>query len=82
MLPEGTEILGMNIKDSTVIVDFNEKFLEYEDKTEEVNAISSIVYSLTEFNNINDVKILVEGREKDILKYGTDISGLLNKRMF
>lgn len=80
LLPEGTEILGMNIKDSTVIVDFNEKFLEYEDKTEEVNAISSIVYSLTEFNNINDVKILVEGREKDILKYGTDISGLLNRK--
>ena len=25
LLPEGTEILGMNIKDSTVIVDFNEK---------------------------------------------------------
>jgi len=80
LLPEGTEILGMNIKDSTVIVDFNEKFLEYEDKTEEVNAISSIVYSLTEFNNINDVKIHVEGREKDILKYGTDISGLLNRK--
>ena len=54
----------MNIKDSTVIVDFNEKFLEYEDKTEEVNAISSIGYSLTEFNNINDVKILCGRKRK------------------
>lgn len=79
LLPEGTEILGMNIKEGTVIVDFNEKFLEYEDKTEELNIISSIVYSLTEFDSVNDVKILVEGREKDILKYGTDISGLLNR---
>ncbi|HHX17871.1 MAG TPA: GerMN domain-containing protein [Clostridium sp.] len=78
-LPEGTVVLGMNIKEDTVIVDFNEKFLEYGDKTEEINIISSIVYSLTEFENINNVKILIEGREKDILKYGTNISGLLNR---
>lgn len=79
LLPEGTVVLGMNIKEGTIIVDFNEKFLEYEDKIEEINIISSIVYALTEFENINGVKILVEGREKDILKYGTDISGLLNR---
>ena len=34
LLPEGTVVLGMNIKEGTIIVDFNEKFLEYEDKIE------------------------------------------------
>ncbi|MDQ2087057.1 GerMN domain-containing protein [Herbivorax sp. ANBcel31] len=79
LLPEGTVVLGMNIKEDAMIVDFNERFLSYEDKTQEINIISSVVYSLTEFDTIDDVKILVGGREKDKLEYGTDISGYLNR---
>lgn len=80
LLPEGTVILGMNIKDGTVFVDFNKRFLNYENEIQEINIISSIVYSLTEFGSIDDVKILVDGREQDRLEYGTDISGYLNRR--
>ncbi|MFZ5990002.1 MAG: GerMN domain-containing protein [Bacillota bacterium] len=79
VLPQGTDILGMNIKEGTAVVDFNDKVLEYNDKSEEKNIITSIVYSLTEFNTINSVKILVKGKQLEKLKYGTDISGDLNR---
>lgn len=79
VLPEGTVVLGMNIKEGTVFVDFNKRFLEYNSKTQEINIISSVVYSLTEFDNVDNVKILIDGREKDRLEFGTDISGYLNR---
>jgi len=79
VLPEGTEILGMTIKEGTARVDFNKKLLDYASETDERNIITSIVYTLTEFSTIDDVKILVNGYELGELKYGTDVSGTLGR---
>ncbi|TYQ16276.1 UNVERIFIED_CONTAM: germination protein M [Acetivibrio alkalicellulosi] len=79
VLPENTCVLGMNIKDGTVIVDFNENFLDYSDKKEEINIVSGVVYALTEFKTIDKVKILINGEEQGTLKYGSDISGFLSR---
>jgi len=70
VLPEGTEILGMNIKDGIATVDFNSRILDYKDKTAENNIVAGVVYCLTEFSTIDGVKILVEGMEKEKLQYG------------
>ncbi|GAE87043.1 GerMN domain-containing protein [Acetivibrio straminisolvens] len=77
VLPEGTEILGMNIKDGIATIDFNSRILDYKDKTAENNIVAGVVYCLTEFKTIDGVKILIEGMEKEKLQYGTDISGIL-----
>lgn len=79
VLPEGTAILGMNIKEGTAIIDFNDRLLDYKDKISENNIIGGIVYCLTEFKTVNGVKILIDGKGKNKLKYGTDISGVLNR---
>lgn len=79
LFPAGTQVLGINIKDGTAMIDFNNKMLEYDDEVDERNIVASVVYALTEFKTIDNVKILVNGHTKEKLKYGTDISGLLSR---
>jgi len=79
VLPQGTEILGINIKDRIAIIDFNNKLLEYADSEDEQNIITSIVYTLTEFKTVDGVRILFNGYTKEKLKYGTDVSGILTR---
>jgi len=79
VLPENTDVLGINVKDGLAVIDFNTKLLNYADKFAERNIIASIVYTLTEFDTIGNVRILVNGFPQQVLKYGTDISGLLNR---
>ncbi|NLL07285.1 MAG: GerMN domain-containing protein [Clostridiaceae bacterium] len=79
VLPEGTEILGINIENGIAIIDFNSKLLGYSTARDENNIITSIVYSLTEFETINAVRILINGYVKEELKYSGDISGTLKR---
>ncbi|MDP4093916.1 MAG: GerMN domain-containing protein [Bacillota bacterium] len=79
VLPEDTVIQGINIKNGTAVVDFNKKFLETKSAAQEKNIISSIVYTLTEFKTIQNVKLLVNGYLCGKLKSGTDASGLLGR---
>lgn len=79
VLPAETKILGINIKDRTAIIDFNAKLLSYKDNAAERNIISSIVYTLTEFATIDNVRILINGHDQGKLKWGTDISGVLRR---
>lgn len=75
-LPQESRILGLNIIDNVAIIDFNNSF-NYENEIAEKNGITSLVYTLTEFENISGVKILVNGYDQGRLKYGTDISGVI-----
>lgn len=79
VLPEGTEILGINVVDSIAIIDFNSKLLNYSTEQDENNIFAGIVYSLTEFETINGVRILINGYVKEELKYSVDISGTLRR---
>ncbi len=79
VLPRGTEVLGINIKEETAIIDFNKSVLDYDSEQVEKNIISTIVYTLTEYDTIDSVRILVNGYEQGNLKFGADISGLLNR---
>ena len=79
IIPEGTEILGVDIKDGIAVIDFNSKLLEYKTELEERNIFAGIVYSLTEFKTITGVRILINGYVKEKLKYSGDISGNLRR---
>ncbi|HYE82519.1 MAG TPA: GerMN domain-containing protein [Clostridia bacterium] len=77
-LPMGTKIIGAVIKDSGLaIIDFSEEFLNFSsDKAEELG-IKAIVYTLTEFPNINSVEIRVDGKAIEEMPKGTKLeSGL------
>jgi len=74
VLPEGTKILGLTVRDKEAKVDFSSELLKYKDQRDEINIISSVAYALMQFPTVDKVRILIEGRQISKLKYGLDIS--------
>lgn len=64
-LPEGTTINNAYLKGNTVYVDFSNEFISNAPNgvQEEGLIIYSIVNTLTELNEVNSVKILINGEE-------------------
>jgi germination protein M len=60
VLPEGTKVLGMTIKEGTATVDFSKEFRQYDPKDEK-KIIDAISRALTEFNTIKNVSVWVNG---------------------
>ena len=80
VLPAGTEINGMSISDSGLCkIDFTSEVTNYNSKQEEENFVKSVVYTLTEFETINEVVLMVDGKEVSTLPYGTDVSSPLRR---
>jgi germination protein M len=80
ILPSEAKILGISIKDRTATIDFDRTLLDYSSAQEEKSIIEAIVYTITNFKTIDNVKILIEGRQQSKLKFGSEISGLLNRK--
>ena len=72
LLPAGTQILGISIRDGLARIDFSREFLNYDPKHERL-VINGLVYTLTEFSTITKVEIMVEN-SKPQLPGGTSIS--------
>ncbi|WHH60530.1 GerMN domain-containing protein [Petroclostridium sp. X23] len=70
VLPAGTHINGMTIKDGTAVVDFNEQVLNYTSEKDKAIIMNSIAYTLTEFDTINSVQLLINSNS--ISSYKTD----------
>lgn len=70
VLPEGTEILGVNLTDDgTLIVDLSDEFKNYDVK-DELKILQAITYTLTQFDNINRIKIWINGVEQTEMPVG------------
>lgn len=74
LLPEGTEIRGMSIKDGLCRVDFSKNILNTSSYEGEENMISAITYTLTEFPAIDKVELLVDGQALSSLTNGYAIN--------
>lgn len=77
LIPDGTKILGVELKGNCLNINFSKEFIENfkESEKEKKNTIYSIVNTLTELTEINSIKILVEGEERDDFKdIGLDFS--------
>lgn len=63
-IPPNTQLLNIYILDKTVYVDFSKEFISNHSggSAGELMTLYSIVNTLTEFNTINDVQILIEGK--------------------
>lgn len=79
VLPQGTKIKGMTIKNGSAVIDFSKEFMNLGTKEDEQLAVTSVVYTLTGFKTISDVSIRVDGRTVNTLSNGTDISGVRNR---
>ncbi|HHY13683.1 MAG TPA: GerMN domain-containing protein [Thermoanaerobacterales bacterium] len=79
VLPVGTKVLGLTIRDGLAKIDFNSNFLNYSNKKEEEDAVNSVICTLTEFPTIDMVQFMVEGKDIKHLLFDTDISGILDR---
>lgn len=67
ILPEGTVVKEMDIKqDKLAVVDFSKDFLTY-DAEVELDIVQAITWALTEFDSIDKVKLRVEGQNLDVM---------------
>lgn len=80
VLPKGTTIRGLSIKNGNAIIDFSKEFLNSANKNDEQMILSSVVYTLTGFKTISNVEIRVEGKTLDRLANGTDLSKICNRQ--
>lgn len=61
-IPEGTELIGINIKDKVAIVDFSKEFLKTEGLSE-ITTRLSVVNTLTRISGVDKVRIRIEGKD-------------------
>ena len=82
LIPSDTEILSATVRGETAYISFSEEF-QYNTYGVEGYAaqLKQIVYTVTEFPNIKDVQILIEGRRVDFLGEGIWIGSPLNRTM-
>jgi len=73
VLPEGTTI-DLDIADGLARIDLSKEALNSADAAAESNMIAAIVQTLTEFDTVEKVEILIGGRKMEKLPHGTDIS--------
>ncbi|MDY0408601.1 GerMN domain-containing protein [Virgibacillus soli] len=75
VLPEGTEIKEMNLKeDGTMVVDVSEEFKEYEAE-DELKIVEAMTFTLTQFENVERIELRINGQAVDEMPVnGTPIS--------
>lgn len=78
VIPSGTTIKNIELKDKVITIDFSKEFLDINEK-EESKMIESIVYTLTSINGIDKVIIKVEGELLNRLPSGTNITTMLDR---
>jgi spore germination protein GerM len=82
LIPPETRILSATVRGGTAYISFSEDF-QYNSFGVEGYAgqLREVVYTVTEFPNVRDVQILIEGRRVDYLGEGIWIGSPLNREM-
>jgi len=83
LIPQNTRILNATVRGSTAYISFSEDFLFNTFGVEGyVAQLRQIVWTVTEFSNVSDVQILVEGRRLDYLGEGIWIGSPISRQSF
>ena len=78
IIPLGTTIRNIELKDKVITIDFSKEILDINEK-EEKKMIESIIYTLTSIDGIDKVIIMVEGKILNKLPSGTNIPTILDR---
>ena len=72
LIPEGTVLNKVELKNDILYVDLSKEFIENHESGEEKesNTIYSIVNTMTQLTEVNAVKILIDGKENQGFKDG------------
>jgi len=81
VLPEGTKLRGITIKDHIAYVDFNDKLIKNSGggSTQEILMVAAVVDTLTEFPEISQVQFMVEGKKVETLTGHMDVGEPLSR---
>jgi len=83
LIPPNTRIVSATVRGSTAYINFSEDFLFNTFGVEGyVAQLRQIVWTVTEFSNISDVQILIEGRRLDYLGEGIWIGSPISRQSF
>ena len=82
LIPPSTKLLSASIRGNTAFLNFNEEF-QYNTYGVEGYAgqLRQIVFTVTEFSNVADVQILIEGRRIDYLGEGVWVGSPVSRDM-
>lgn len=64
VIPKNTKINNTKLEKNTLLIDLTEDFLN----SSGMDAIYSIVNTVTEFNEVNNVKFLIDGKQNEQIK--------------
>ena len=78
IIPTGTSVKNIELKDKVITIDFSKEFLDVNEK-EEKKMIEAIIYTLTSIDGIDKVIIKVEGEVLNRLPSGTNIPTMLDR---
>jgi spore germination protein GerM len=68
LIPEGTSILSVTLRGETAYINVSENFLYNTYGVEGyANSLAQLVWTATEFSNVNNVQLLIDGRRLDFL---------------
>lgn len=70
IIPENTKLLNSSLEGECLTLDFSEELLNYDKENAKTkdNLINSIVNTVTELNEVNKVKILINGQTNEEFK--------------
>lgn len=60
LLPSGTKVLDINLKDKILVINFSKEFLNVKEEHEE-KLIEALTYTLTGIDGVSKIQILVDG---------------------
>ena len=60
VFPENTRLISANLVDSSVVISFSNELLNYTDDNQKFYIINSLLNTLTQLNEVNSIKILVD----------------------
>lgn len=73
LIPKNTKVNNINIDKDSVYIDFSSDILNINEFMEEI-MIESIIYTLSEINGINNIYLLVDGKELLKLPSGMELN--------
>lgn len=65
VFPENTRLIDATLSNNCVTLNFSEEFLNFKDDVQKYNIINSMLDSLTQLNEVDSIKILVNNETKD-----------------
>lgn len=65
-IPDGTELLGLNIEDGVATVDLSGEFAESGSSLEETVRLAQVVYTITQFDTVRSVRFRIDGEPVEV----------------